>query len=139
MCSKTSTYYLSFIKWLKSKIYEATNINSWSLLNRLICRILLSCWQNHSKFEVTEAKEINKCKMFLHFYAFIHFIRRNQSEFPVVWSELEKSQVENLVKIFYDHERSWMILSRSLSWKDLAKILASWDHWKILLRSYHVR
>ena len=35
------------------------------------------------------------------------------------------SQVENLVKIFHDHERSWMILSRSLSWKDLAKILAS--------------
>ena len=35
------------------------------------------------------------------------------------------AQVENLVKIFYDHERSWMILSRSLSWKDLAKILAS--------------
>ena len=36
-----------------------------------------------------------------------------------------RPQVENLVKIFYDHERSWMILSRSLSWKDLAKILAS--------------
>ena len=52
---------------------------------------------------------------------------------------LNPSQVENLVKILYDHERSWMILSRSLSWKDLAKILASWDHWKILLRSYHVR
>lgn len=38
---------------------------------------------------------------------------------------LASTQVENLVKIFYDHERSWMILSRSLSWKDLAKILAS--------------
>ena len=38
---------------------------------------------------------------------------------------LHTAQVENLVKIFHDHERSWMILSRSLSWKDLAKILAS--------------
>ena len=28
--------------------------------------------------------------MFLHFYAFEHLIRRNQAEFSMVWSGLEK-------------------------------------------------
>ena len=46
--------------------------------------------QNHKKFEVITAKEIDKCKMFLHFYAFEHLIRRNQPEFVMVWSGLEK-------------------------------------------------
>ena len=47
------------------------------------------------------------------------------TEYEQNFGKVIETQVENLVKIFHDHERSWMILSRSLSWKDLAKILAS--------------
>ena len=36
------------------------------------------------------AKEIVKCKMFLHFYVFEHRIRRNQLEFSMVWPGLWK-------------------------------------------------
>ena len=62
--------------------------NGLSLLNSLICIILLSRKQNFQKFEVTTAKEINKCKMFLHFYTFEHLIRGNQSEFFTVRLDL---------------------------------------------------
>ena len=55
--------------------------NGRSLLHGLICIILLPRRKNHQKFEVTTAKEINKCKMFLHFSAFEYLIRRNQPEF----------------------------------------------------------
>ena len=64
--------------------------NGRSLLNRLTCITLLSGKQSHQKFEVTTAKEMNKCKMFLHFYAFEHLIRGNQPEFLMVRSEVEK-------------------------------------------------
>ena len=50
------------------------------------CIIPLARYQNQQKFEVTKAKEINKCKMFLHFYAYEHLIRRDQPEF---WSGLD--------------------------------------------------
>ena len=67
------------------------------------------------------AKEFN---MYVYSWKYLRELR-----FTMIWDILEHcivvSQVENLVKIFHDHERSWMILSRSLSWKDLAKILAS--------------
>ena len=45
---------------------------------------------NHQKFEVITAKEIAKCKMFLHLYAFEHLIRGNQPEFSLVWPGLWK-------------------------------------------------
>ena len=91
MCSKKlnptifpfqNCYNLRFIRLLIK--------NGQSLFNRLICIILPSRWQNHQKFEVTTAKEINKCKMFLHFYAFKHLIRGSQPEFLMVRSGLKK-------------------------------------------------
>ena len=64
--------------------------NGRSLFNRLICIILLSRQQNLQKFEVTTAKEINKCKMVWYFCAFEHLIWRNQPKFLMVWTGLEK-------------------------------------------------
>ena len=62
---------------------------------QIICIILLSRWQNHQKFEVI--KSINKCKMFLHFYAFEHVNIRNQPGFLIVRSELEKYHLRKSV------------------------------------------
>ena len=54
--------------------------------NELICITLLPPQQNHQTFEVTTAKEINKRKICLDFYAFEHLIGRNQPEFLMVRS-----------------------------------------------------
>ena len=43
-------------------------------------------FDTYEKFEITTAKEINKCKMFLYFSAANHLIRRNQVEFSMAWS-----------------------------------------------------
>ena len=46
------------------------------------------------------AKETIKCKMFLHFHAFEHVIRRNQPEFSMVWSGPEKYHLIKKERVF---------------------------------------
>ena len=53
--------------------------------------------QNQQKFEVTQAKKIKKCQIFLHFYAFEHLNIRNQPEFLMVRSGLKKYHLRKSV------------------------------------------
>ena len=71
--------------------------NRSEFAQQVICIILLSRKQNQKKFEVTQPKKIKKYQMFLHFYAFEHFNIRNQPEFLMVRSGLEKYHVRKSV------------------------------------------
>ena len=92
-CSRSSALLPFLFEWLKSTIYEATNINGRSLLNRPICIVLRSYQQNRQSLKSRRGRKLisARCaRCFLHYYAFEHLIRRNQPEFAIVWSGLQK-------------------------------------------------
>ena len=72
----------------------------------------------YEKFEITTAKEINKCKMFLYFSAANHLIRRNQAEFSKAWSWVEQCQprkkeyfwVQNIAKVVTPSSKFYFVL-----------------------------
>ena len=64
VCFRSSFLLYIFLKnGLNLRFIELLMYNGRSLFNRLICIILLSRQQNHKKFEIPTATEINKCKM----------------------------------------------------------------------------
>ena len=97
--------------------------------------------QNHQNSEVTMAKETIKCKMFLHFHAFEHVIRRNQPEFSMVWSGPEKYHPIKKERVFLANTRKpsddfllhaacCQLLKISMA-QEVKKAFYNFDYWEL--------